>query len=231
MSANPVPEESGSKTKIGAFASGCVFVFVAALGTIITFSCMFALFMSSGAGGALALLLAVCFGFLTFGAFRAAGRRLPRSSFPFVKVTAVVGGLIFVYVLFTFPEWEFIYGRNKQKKTIADLRAMGAALDRYYEANHSLPDSRTAEGLDRYLVPTYLKSLPREDAWKNAFRYAKVANADGSQTYFLGSAGRDKRWEQKNLKDYSRAATTSFDSDIIFSDGHLVQHPEGIGEP
>ncbi len=50
-------------------------------------------------------------------------------------------------------------------------------------------------------------------------------------SYFLGSAGRDGKWEESNLSNYSSGATTSFDCDVVYSDGEFIRYPEGAQRP
>jgi len=69
----------------------------------------------------------------------------------------------------------------------------------------------------RALVPTYIKVLPARDGWGHPFQFAT-----SGQHYFIRSSGAD------SLFDHSVGPTTSFDNDIVYSDGTFLEYAEGV---
>ena len=104
----------------------------------------------------------------------------------------------------------------RQTSTVERLKAIGKALDEFYQANSAYPttsvadtDLKEIEQLKQYYQGT------SEDVWGNAFRYT----SDG-KSYTLKSYGRDKTAGKGKNK---------FDVDIIFSDGKIVA-PKSLSE-
>jgi Flp pilus assembly protein TadD len=82
--------------------------------------------------------------------------------------------------------------------------------------------------LARFLEPTYIRHLPREDAFGNAIRYESWQAGPeraGADHYAIGSAGRDWKWDMPSLRAYSRRGTDGSDCDIVYSDGAFIVYP------
>jgi hypothetical protein len=114
---------------------------------------------------------------------------------------------------------------------MASIRAVAMAAEGYATDHNRYPTSRSVRELSRILEPTYSKELPRRDAWRHDLRYELIEVGDGSQFYFVASPGKDDLWQRKQLTEYAPGGTTSFDADIIFSNGVFVQYPEGAQTP
>lgn len=74
--------------------------------------------------------------------------------------------------------------------------------------------------LERALSPTYIRKLPRLDGWGNEFEVRVSA-----KSYAIRSRGSDDRFDADTYE--MNHVTTSFDEDIVFSDGSFFQYPEG----
>jgi type II secretory pathway pseudopilin PulG len=112
--------------------------------------------------------------------------------------------------------------RGYQKRNLADMRAIGTAIEAYGVDHQSYPisDSNVSE-IHTYLEPTYMKKVPLKDKWGNLFLYRSY---DG-QSYTLTSFGKDHK--QDLAKNY-KGIITRFVNDITFSNGSFTALPEGI---
>ena len=116
-----------------------------------------------------------------------------------------------------------VMGRDQKRQigTMSDLRKIAAALEERASAMKSYPDVRAIGELEPHLTPAYMPHVPQRDQWGHTLRYERLP--DG---YAIASPGRDGIWQRPHLRDYTDAATTSFDADIVFANGGFVQFPE-----
>ena len=121
--------------------------------------------------------------------------------------------------------------RAKQKRTMADMRAIGVACEAYGEDNKGYPNVSSFEELIPKLQPKYIKNVPRFDGWEHKFRYRawneeEDAEGEGPYHYVIISHGKDG---QEDSEDYRKqTATSNFNNDIVFSDGIFLVYPEGV---
>ena len=124
------------------------------------------------------------------------------------------------------PNLRTAVGRSKQKRTMNDIRSIATAWEtRATEVNNYDVTPRRSPAMTsialrdirRALVPTYIKEVSPRDSWGHPFQFAT-----NGQHYFIRSSGADLRF------DHNVGPTTSFDSDIVFSDGALLEYPEGV---
>ena len=128
--------------------------------------------------------------------------------------------------------------RSWQKRTMADLRTIGTALEAMGEETgaydlgprRSPPEvfhSVSRAELERALVPKYARKLPDLDGWKHPIRVyvGRYDDRGHARSYLVRSLGRDGRAEGRR---YSLGRTSGFDEDLVFSDGNFVRYPEGI---
>ena len=147
-------------------------------------------------------------------------------------VVAIIGILAAIAI----PNLLTAMQRSKQKRTMADMRTMATAwearatdVNRYNAAGLSFPNSGVTWGqLNQYLAPTYVKTLPQNDAWNTPYTFglkgANWGDTTASQEYAIISYGKD----QKPQSTVNGGSTTNFDCDIIYSNGTFVQNPDGI---
>jgi type II secretory pathway pseudopilin PulG len=136
--------------------------------------------------------------------------------------------------------------KAKQKRTQADLRRIGTAVESYKDEHQTLPVAHDIDGLARLLAASG-SAIPRIDAWKRPFRY-ECWQADGATTsaakdfagpcdhYRIGSAGRDGTFDKPDLKSYGTPGyttfdTTDYDRDLVFGDGTFITWPERSPPP
>jgi type II secretion system protein G len=108
--------------------------------------------------------------------------------------------------------------RGKQKRSMADMRSIGTAVEAYAVDNNVFPVTASMATLSSFLVPQYVKTLPMTDGWNNSFAVDAVATQ-----YTLTSYGRD------GLSSGCTAGTmtTLFSQDICFANGQFIQYPLG----
>lgn len=113
--------------------------------------------------------------------------------------------------------------RSRQKRTVADLRALSTAVEAYSVDFQFYPrgtNGQTSQ-LDGSLVPTYIHHLPSLDGWRESIG---VLLDSSGETYTLYSGGGDHVIDPGSWRP---GPTTSFKDDIVFAVGGFVQWPEG----
>lgn len=119
--------------------------------------------------------------------------------------------------------------RGKQKRTMADIRSIGTAVETFAVANGRYPANvetstpvagNTEMNLEQWLSPDFIRQPPAVDGWGHPLVYQ--SDSEGS-SYRLMSYGKDGV-----LSPRSSGRTTDFDCDIIFEVGGFVAWPEGI---
>ena len=139
-------------------------------------------------------------------------------------VVAIIGILAAIAI----PNLLNAMHRSRQKRTMADMRSVAIA----WEARSTDTNSYNAAGLswpvstdgvssiNDWLSPTYIRHVPIYDGWGNEFR---IGYTDVSYTVeSLGAYGENEAETQGAV-----ILTSSFENDIIFSDGTFVKYPEG----
>jgi type II secretory pathway pseudopilin PulG len=117
--------------------------------------------------------------------------------------------------------------RTKQHQTITRQRAIATALEAYFNDHKRYP---SGDALQRELVPKYGTSLAEDDGWEHPFRYECWSTRGDTvcDAYALGSAGKNRSFERRSLREYEGGgATTNFNDDIVVINGSFAQYPEG----
>ena len=146
-------------------------------------------------------------------------RRNRERGFTLIELLIVVA-IIGIIAAIAVPSLLNAVQRARQKRSMADMRSVGTALESYNVDNFMYPDTLVP------LEPTYIADVPAEDGWRTLFVY-DVGPAAGSTTndlYTVTSNGRNKTPDGCT----AGARTTDFDCDICFSIGQFVQYPEGV---
>jgi type II secretory pathway pseudopilin PulG len=147
-----------------------------------------------------------------------------------VVILAIVG----IVAAIAIPNLLTAKQRSAQKRTMGDIRSIGAALESYAtDNNEEYPKGATAAELRAVLEPKYMKAVPTVDGWGNSLQYTCLAASPGEKCagYVIASPGKDGRFEHDSLLDtvagQGSKTTTNFDCDIVFSAGQFVEYPEG----
>jgi general secretion pathway protein G len=143
------------------------------------------------------------------------------------KVTAIVvacvvgiGGIGYVGIVaaIAIPNLLNAIDRGKQKRTMADIRSMGTALEAYREERGGFPEADSPEALEAALVPDYLPSPRRLDGWQHPIAVFSTAETYRIESYGKdGVDGEDPGGEMQQFAD-----------DIVFTEGEFFQYPAGL---
>jgi type II secretion system protein G len=146
-------------------------------------------------------------------------------------VVAIIGILAAIAI----PNLLTAMQRSKQKRTMADMRAIASAwearaidVNKYNAAAALTLPNRTVSmaNMTAYMTPTYIRTIPAGDGWNNPYVFA--ADRDwgsvlAAQTYMIRSYGKDQ------VADGAAGGqTTAFDCDLIYSNGGFLQYAEGV---
>jgi type II secretion system protein G len=137
-------------------------------------------------------------------------------------VVAIIGILAAIAI----PNLLTAMQRSKQKRTMADMRSIATAWEAratdtnsYTAAGVTFIDPTAAiTGLAGSLEPTYIKTVPKTDAWGTGYQVGSSATQ-----YSIESLGKDGSDEADTA-----GSTNKFNNDIIFADGTFVKYPEGV---
>lgn len=154
--------------------------------------------------------------------------RRREKGFTLIELLIVVA-IIGIIAAIAIPNLLNAIDRGKQKRTMADMRTIGTAVEAYAVDNNTYPqfaegDISATVGQDAdWLEPIYIKAVPENDGWNNPMQYV---SADGGE-YTIGSGGKDRTDPDLTLDGGPQSGAGSLDADIVFSNGSFVQWPEG----
>jgi general secretion pathway protein G len=130
----------------------------------------------------------------------------------------IVVAIIGIIAAIAIPNLLNAIDRGKQKRTMADMRSIGTAVESYAVDNNIYPVAASALILQGLVQPVYIKTMPLNDGWNNTF----VVNSIAAQ-YTISSNGKDGA----SSGCVTGTLTTLFNQDICFANGQFVQYPQG----
>ncbi len=157
-----------------------------------------------------------------------------QAGFTFVEIlitVAVIGILSGIAI----PNVASALRRARQRRTMCDMRVLGAALESYAADHNVYPSASAAScvpgvsfppveplkpGAFSGLVPTYIAQPPSRDGWGRLFGY--TLDSTGA-FYLIQSRGEDGGDFEKLLC----GPMSDFNDDIAYSNGNFVQWPSG----
>ena len=149
--------------------------------------------------------------------------RLNKKGFTLIELLIVVA-IIGIIAAIAIPNLLNAIQRGKQKRTMADMRAIGTAVEAYAVDNNFYPGGASAVStITSVLEPKYIRNMPTTDAWTFPIDY--LASGTPPQDYTIHSYGKDQ-----SAEGIVAGATTNFNNDIVFSGGTFVEFPEGSQE-
>jgi type II secretion system protein G len=164
--------------------------------------------------------------------YRSEGAVLRQSCYPDV-IPSFAGGATTIGIVssIAIPNLMSSTQKEKQKRTMSDMRAIGVAVESFVVDNGMWPGPTKGyvpvEEIKAKLEPTYIRELPTKDAWGNPYLY--WSNEKEYIFYSRGKDGQeDEPYGQEIGKKIQEAATSRFENDIIYSNGKFIRHPEGI---
>ena len=129
----------------------------------------------------------------------------------------IVVAIIGIIAAIAIPNLLNAIDRGKQKRTMADLRSIGTAVESYAVDANVYPVAATAAALQLAVQPIYIKSMPLNDGWGNLFVVDSTTVA-----YTLSSNGKDGI-----ATSCAPLTTNTFISDICFTGGQFTRYPAG----
>ena len=129
----------------------------------------------------------------------------------------IVVAIIGIIAAIAIPNLLNAIDRGKQKRTMADLRSIGTAVESYAVDNNVYPVAATGAALQATVEPIYIKSMPVNDGWSNGFTVASATS-----TYTLASLGKDG-----TANTCATGTIRTFIDDICFIDGQFTRYPAG----
>jgi general secretion pathway protein G len=133
-----------------------------------------------------------------------------------LMITLVVIGIIAAIAI---PNLLGAIDRGKQKRTMADMRSIGSAVEAYAVDQSRYPTSSDAGTLALAIAPGFIKTMPRNDGWSNEY----VVDATGV-SYTISSNGKDGTASGCA----AGVIITQLNQDICFSHGGFIQYPQGM---
>ncbi|HXH29040.1 MAG TPA: prepilin-type N-terminal cleavage/methylation domain-containing protein [Candidatus Polarisedimenticolia bacterium] len=145
-----------------------------------------------------------------------------QKGFTLIELLIVVA-IIGIIAAIAIPNLLNAIDRGKQKRTMADMRSIGTAIESYAVDNNRYPlnySNATAATISVDVSPIYIKTVPTTDGWQN--QWDVDSDATGS-TYTITSIAKDGTAQGSP----AGGTTADFDCDIIFTDGQFWQWPQG----
>jgi type II secretion system protein G len=131
----------------------------------------------------------------------------------------IVVAIIGIIAAIAIPNLLNAIDRGKQKRTMADMRAIGTGVESYAVDNNVYPIATTAAQLKTILdAGAYMKNMPANDGWSHPFGVTS-ANVD----YTILSTGKDTT----NGSSCVAGTTTLFTDEICFVGGQFLRYPAG----
>jgi general secretion pathway protein G len=145
-----------------------------------------------------------------------------QKGFTLIELLIVVA-IIGIIAAIAIPNLLNAINRGRQKRTMADIRSIGTALEAYSVDFNFYPkglSSGDVTVLDPYLTPTFIKRLPVNDGWNQAMQLLIGTEGTSYTVYSFAKDGAGGAW--------ANMPSTNFDDDIVFSNGQFYQWPEGM---
>ena len=144
-------------------------------------------------------------------------RKRGSDGFTLIELLIVVA-IIGIIAAIAIPNLLNAIDRGKQKRSMADMRTIGTAVESYAVDNSKYPVAVTASALASVVSPVFIRTMPTTDGWSNQYSIASASNQ-----YTITSLGRDNTSQGCLTGTF----TTGFDQDLCFANGQFIQYPRG----
>src|SRR3972149_95249 len=84
----------------------------------------------------------------------------------------IVVAIIGIIAAIAIPNLLKAIDRGKQKRTMADIRSLGTAVESYAVDNNFYPKVNTYAAVTPFVEPIYIRTAPVNDGWAKAWEYA-----------------------------------------------------------
>ena len=129
----------------------------------------------------------------------------------------IVVAIIGIIAAIAIPNLLNAIDRGKQKRTMADLRSVGTAVESYAVDNNVYPVASSAATLLTSVQPIYIKTMPTLDGWSNTFVVESATTL-----YTIYSTGKDG-----SGSTCTAGTTSTFNDEICFINGQFLRYPAG----
>ena len=142
------------------------------------------------------------------------------AGFTLIELLIVIA-IIALLASIAIPNLRSAMNKAKQSKTLADIKAIGNAMESYAVDNNTYPKGLTDANAQILSgnVSRYLQTVPPTDGWSHSWHID--TNAQGT-IYTITSFGADG-----TSGTNPGGPTGDFNSDIIFSNNTFYQWPQG----
>jgi general secretion pathway protein G len=131
----------------------------------------------------------------------------------------IVVAIIGIIAAIAIPNLLNAIDRGKQKRTMADMRSLGTAVESYAVDNNVYPQATSAAALKTIVeAGAYIKNMPTQDGWSHDFQVAAVTTE-----YTLYSKGKNNT----GAATCATGTTASFSDSICFINGQFLRYPAG----
>ncbi len=154
------------------------------------------------------------------GADEPAAKQSNKSIILIILAVVAVGAVVMIGIIaaIAVPNLLNAIDRGKQKRSMADIRSIGTAVEEFSIDNNRYPAAASFEELEPFIVGKYLRKVPEVDGWGNPFLLESTETG-----YTLISAGKNGV-----VDGCGEGKTGRFDADICFRNGRFTQWPEGM---
>src|SRR5262245_47759437 len=130
----------------------------------------------------------------------------------------IVVAIIGIIAAIAIPNLLNAIDRGKQKRTMADMRSVGTAVESYAVDTSKYPVANTAAALATILQNgAYIKNMPQVDGWQNQLQVDATATE-----YTIFSTGKDGTGNV-----CTPGTTANFNDEICFNNGQFTRYPSG----
>ena len=146
-----------------------------------------------------------------------------QKGFTLIELLIVVA-IIGIIAAIAIPNLLAAINRGRQKRTMADIRTIGTAVEAYATDFNFYPKAAagtTNAQLITYITPTFIKRLPDADGWNNAMQW--IGDSTAGSTYTIYSQGKSG-----TATTFISGPQTDFNAAIVFSNGQFFEWPEGM---
>ena len=144
-----------------------------------------------------------------------------QKGFTLIELLIVVA-IIGIIAAIAIPNLLNAIDRGKQKRSMADMRSIGTAVESYAIDNNYYPtvdDMATLAAEATRVVPIYMRTMPVNDGWRNDFYVSSTTTG-----YTLASGGKDGG----GIGGVVWGASGNFNNPIVFMGGQFAAWPEGV---
>jgi len=142
-----------------------------------------------------------------------------QKGFTLIELLIVVA-IIGIIAAIAIPNLLNAIDRGKQKRTMADIRSIGTAVESYAVDNNFYPKVNSYATVVPFLEPIYIKTCPTADGWNKVWVFA--GDTTNGVDYTVTSLAKDGV-----ASAVTGGMTNDFNCDILFANGQFFQWPQG----